>query len=81
MIAARLAERVLEVPIGSFVLAEWADAGESSREAPIAPLHRHLDEDEAWYVLEGALGFRVGDGEVVAEAGGAVFVPGGTPHT
>lgn len=81
MIAAHLAEGVLEAPGGSFVLAEWTDAAESSRHAPVAPLHRHLDEDEAWYVLEGSLGFRVGAEELGVDAGGAVFVPRGTPHT
>jgi hypothetical protein len=35
---------------------EWRDQGETSRERPIAPLHLHRSEDEAWYVLEGALG-------------------------
>lgn len=81
MIRIRLAEAVLEAPEGSFVLAEWTDAGESSRDAPIAPFHRHLDEDEAWYVLDGRLGFRVGDKEEIAETGDAVVVPRGTPHT
>ena len=38
---------------GSFLIAEWADEGETSRERPIAPLHLHRSEDEAWYVLEG----------------------------
>ena len=37
------------------VVAEWADAGETSRDRPIAPLHLHRSEDEAWYVLEGTL--------------------------
>ena len=81
VISAQLAEGVLGAPDGSFVLAEWTDAGESSRDSPIAPLHAHLDEDEAWYVLDGVLGFRIGDDEVVAERGTAVVVPGGTPHT
>ena len=81
MISARLAGGVLEAPGGSLVLAEWTDAGESSRDAPIAPLHRHLEEEEAWYVLEGLLGFHVGDGEIVAEPGVAVVVPRGVPHT
>jgi hypothetical protein len=81
VISATLAGGVLGAPGGSFVLAEWTDAGESSRDAPIAPLHVHLDEDEAWYVLEGMLGFRVGDDEIVAEPGVAVVAPRGTPHT
>ena len=59
----------------------WTDDGETSRERPIAPLHLHHSEDEAWYVLEGALGFRVGDDEVAAEAGQSVIVPGETSHS
>jgi len=44
------------------------------------PLHFHESEDEAWYVLEGTLRFRL-DAEVhTAPAGSFVFVPRGTPH-
>jgi mannose-6-phosphate isomerase-like protein (cupin superfamily) len=57
---------------GTFLVAEWVDEGETSRERPIAPLHLHRSEDEAWYVLEGRLGFRVGEDEVEAGAGGCV---------
>lgn len=64
-----------------FVLAEWVDEGETSAAWPIAPLHVHHGDDEAWYVLEGALGFRRGDDELVAPAGSAVLVPAGVPHT
>ena len=53
--------------------------GVTSRERPIAGLHVHHADDEAWYVLEGTLGFRVGDDEVTAGPGAAVFVPRGTP--
>jgi mannose-6-phosphate isomerase-like protein (cupin superfamily) len=65
---------------GTFLVAEWADEGETSRERPIAPLHLHRSEDEAWYVLEGRLGFRVGDDEVEAGPGGCVVAPPGAPH-
>ena len=44
------------------------------------PLHKHADEDEAWYVLEGSLRFRLGDALNAASAGSFVFVPRGTPH-
>jgi mannose-6-phosphate isomerase-like protein (cupin superfamily) len=64
-----------------FVLAEWVDDGESSAARPVAPLHRHLGDDEAWYVLEGTLGFVRGDERLEAPAGSAVLVPRGTPHT
>jgi mannose-6-phosphate isomerase-like protein (cupin superfamily) len=60
---------------------EWVDEGETSRDRPIAPLHLHRSEDEAWYVLEGRLGFRVGEDEVEAEQGRAVVVPAGSPHS
>ena len=60
---------------------EWADEGATSRDRPIAPLHLHRSEDEAWYVLEGALRFRVGEDEVEVETGRAVIVPAGTPHS
>jgi mannose-6-phosphate isomerase-like protein (cupin superfamily) len=57
-------------PDGFFLIAEWADEGETNRERPIAPLHLHRSEDEAWYVLEGRLGFRVGKDEVEVRPGG-----------
>jgi quercetin dioxygenase-like cupin family protein len=44
------------------------------------PLHRHAHEDEAWYVLEGELRFRLGETIAGAPAGSFVFVPRGTPH-
>jgi quercetin dioxygenase-like cupin family protein len=44
------------------------------------PFHTHADEDESWYVLEGALRFRLGDEIANAPEGSFVFVPRGTPH-
>jgi quercetin dioxygenase-like cupin family protein len=44
------------------------------------PLHTHGGEDEAWYVLEGTLRFRLGEQDSLAPAGSFVFVPRGTPH-
>ena len=76
-----LAGRVIGPADGDFVLAEWSDKGETSAERPIAPLHVHHRDDEAWYVLEGTLGFRVGDEIIEAGPGAAVLVPRGTPHT
>jgi mannose-6-phosphate isomerase-like protein (cupin superfamily) len=61
-----------------FVIVKWkAEVGEHW----IAPLHVHHDDDEAWYVLSGTLGFRLGDAEVVARPGAAVMARRGTPHT
>jgi mannose-6-phosphate isomerase-like protein (cupin superfamily) len=82
MIAPPLAGNTLGSPNNSFVIAEWRDAG-----APpgpprlIAPRHLHHSDDEAWYVLEGALVVQVGDSNIEAQAGSAVLVPRGTPHT
>jgi mannose-6-phosphate isomerase-like protein (cupin superfamily) len=66
----------------SLVIAEWTDPGGGS-DPPryIAPLHIHHDDDEAWYVLDGALGVRLADQEIEVTIGGAVLVPRGTPHT
>jgi mannose-6-phosphate isomerase-like protein (cupin superfamily) len=64
-----------------FVVVEWRAAPDTSSERPIAGLHVHHEDDEAWIVLEGTLGFRVGDEVVTAPAGSAVLVPKGTPHS
>jgi mannose-6-phosphate isomerase-like protein (cupin superfamily) len=63
---------------GDFVIVQWtAEVGDHW----IAPLHVHHEDDEAWYVLRGKLGFRLGDREVVAGPGSAVLARRGTPHT
>lgn len=46
-----------------------------------APLHRHHNEDEYSYVLEGTLGALLGEEVVTAEAGSWVFKPRGQWHT
>ena len=65
----------------SFVIAEWGDPGATSRERPIAGLHLHRSDDEAWYVLSGRLGFQVGEDVVEVPAGDSILVPRGTPHS
>jgi mannose-6-phosphate isomerase-like protein (cupin superfamily) len=45
------------------------------------PLHVHTREDEAWYVLDGAMTFFVGDEAYPATAGSFVYAPMGIPHT
>jgi mannose-6-phosphate isomerase-like protein (cupin superfamily) len=45
------------------------------------PLHVHSREDEAMYVLEGQIRFRVGDREFVAGPGAWVWQTRGVPHT
>src|SRR6185436_3091016 len=80
--AARLADRVLAAPGADLVLAEWRDPG-GGFDPPryVAPLHRHHRDDEAWYVLDGVLAFRLGDAVLEARAGSAVLAPRGTAHT
>ena len=64
---------------GDFVIVEWTDSGESGHEW-IAPLHVHHADDEAWYVLEGVLRFRIGDETREVGPCGAALAPKGTPH-
>jgi mannose-6-phosphate isomerase-like protein (cupin superfamily) len=67
----------------TFVIAEWAQEGTpaSEKPMPVAPFHRHLEDDEAWYVLEGALCVQVDDVIHRAEAGSAVYAPKGSVHS
>src|SRR5215212_1045370 len=44
------------------------------------PPHIHRNEDETFYVLEGACTFRLGDETIVAGPGDFVNVPRGTVH-
>ena len=80
--AVPLAGAVLAPSGSDIVLAEWRDPG-GGTDPPryIAPLHVHHRDDEAWYVLAGALRFRLGDETVEAPAGGAVLAPRGTVHS
>ena len=64
----------------SFVIADWTDPG-THPGRPIAGLHLHRSDDEAWFVLEGKLSFRVGDEEREVAAGESILVPRGTPHS
>jgi mannose-6-phosphate isomerase-like protein (cupin superfamily) len=81
VLAVPLAGRVVGSMDGDFVIAEWRDEGETSRERAIAPLHRHRSVDEAWYVLEGALGIRLGNEELEVPTGGCAVALAGTPHS
>jgi len=45
------------------------------------PLHMHHVEDEAYYVLEGQVRFKVGNREFDVGAGGYAFLPSKVPHT
>ena len=61
------------------MVADWTDQG-TRPGLPIAGLHVHHGDDEAWIVLEGRLGFRVGDSEQEVPAGASLLVTRGTPH-
>lgn len=69
------------------VWGEESGGGFSLVEHPIpprslcAPLHRHANEDEYSFVLEGRMGAQLGEDVVYAEAGDLVFKPRGQWHT
>jgi mannose-6-phosphate isomerase-like protein (cupin superfamily) len=74
-----LANSELGNPRSDFVVVEWRDSGEGDWEW-IAPLHVHHADDEAWYVLDGTLKFRIGDAVCEGGPGTGVLAPKGTPH-
>jgi mannose-6-phosphate isomerase-like protein (cupin superfamily) len=77
-----LAGKVLGSIDDDFVMAEWQDPdGSGPTPRWIAPLHLHRSDDEAWYVLEGALGVRRGTEIVEVRAGCGILVSRGTLHT
>ena len=45
------------------------------------PLHRHRDQDEWWYILEGEYLFEVDGKEILAGPGATVYAPRGSSHT
>ncbi|HEY9292595.1 MAG TPA: cupin domain-containing protein [Microlunatus sp.] len=61
-----------------FVIAEWRAEPSAN---PVAPLHVHLKDDEAWYVLEGSLGFSFDGEEFEVASGGAALAKAGVVHT
>lgn len=66
----------------SISLVEWiAPPAPDGQRADIAPLHRHLEDDEAWYVLEGRLGFHFDGEEFEVGPGGAAMARAGVVHT
>jgi mannose-6-phosphate isomerase-like protein (cupin superfamily) len=72
-----------ELDAGSdFVVAEWSAPPPAAGERePMAPVHIHRGDDEAWYVLEGALGFSFDGVESTVSAGGAAIAKAGVAHT
>ncbi|MCM3630649.1 cupin domain-containing protein [Paenibacillus glycanilyticus] len=83
IIQSPLAGHLLSSERSNLVIAEWTAEGCAEGTEPewIAPLHIHHEDDEAWYVLEGTLGFRIGDQIVEAKAGDCVLAPRGSAHT
>ena len=58
--SADLAGGLVAAPESHIVLAQWSDpGGEHDPPRFIAPLHVHHADDEAWYVVEGALCVRI----------------------
>jgi quercetin dioxygenase-like cupin family protein len=47
----------------------------------LVPPHVHMNEDEYSYILEGQVGFRIGEQEFTAGPGTYVRKPRGIPHT
>jgi mannose-6-phosphate isomerase-like protein (cupin superfamily) len=64
----------------SFVVADWTDPG-THPGRPIAGLHLHRSDDEAWIVLSGRLGFQVDDDQREVPAGESILVTRGTRHS
>lgn len=64
------------------VVAEWNDEG-GLHETPflIAPPHIHLEDEEAWYVLEGKLCVQIDDAVHEVGVGAGILVPKGAKHT
>lgn len=44
------------------------------------PLHNHVDEDELFIVLDGAIAFTTGDDRIETETGAMAYLPHGRPH-
>ena len=61
---------------GSFTILEFTLAPHR-----LVPPHTHVAEDELSYVLDGEVGFRVGDAVTIAGPGTYVQKPRGIPHT
>jgi quercetin dioxygenase-like cupin family protein len=67
------------------VSADWTGGAYTMHEQPVEPgvlvaPHTHAHQDQVSYVVEGELGFLVGDEEFTAPAGSCVFRPRGIRH-
>ncbi len=61
---------------GAFTFLEW-----TAPEGFGPPLHRHDREDEAFYLIDGAIEVSCGDRQWTVGPGGFVFLPRGIPHS
>ena len=59
---------------------DWAVVEWRVRAGDEPPIHTHTREDEALYVLEGAITAYVGDEEIEVEAGSYAALPKNVPH-
>ena len=59
---------------------EWAVVEWRVRAGDEPPIHTHTREDEALYVLEGAITAYVGDEKIEVEAGSYAALPKNVPH-
>jgi mannose-6-phosphate isomerase-like protein (cupin superfamily) len=65
----------------SFVVVDWTAEPGTHPGSPIAGLHVHHADDEAWIVLTGRLGFRVDEQRREVAAGESQLVRRGTAHS
>lgn len=82
MLRSPLLGQTIGGPENDFNVQETTEEG-CPREGPrpLAPLHLHRDDDEAFYVLEGRLVIQLDGDEKSVPAGACLLVPKGTPHT
>ena len=76
-----LSTQVIAAAGAGFAMVEWRDDGETSRDYTVAPLHRHRQDHEAWYVRDGRLGFRLDSAQFQATPGQLVWAHPGQVHT
>lgn len=82
MLAHPLADHALKHPDADLVLVEGTiDGMVDNQRLYIAPLHRHHEDDEIFYIVKGEVGFRIDDDEFIATPGDAVLVVRGQAHT
>jgi mannose-6-phosphate isomerase-like protein (cupin superfamily) len=79
-VTAALAEN--EIGGSSISLVEWvAPPARAGAREYVAPFHRHFEDDEAWYVIEGRMGFYLDGEEIEVGPGGAAMARAGVVHT